>query len=295
MPKLTKPRLLAVLTATLIAAGGVLVPATTASAVDPLPISVPNSTNTGIPAGKTFKKIHYGNLVIKNLNTIIDGWDIRGTVRIEARGAVIRNSRITGGSNPGTAGLVNNVVSGAQFAIVDSEIYATTKTPYANGIFGSNFTAARNDIHHVVDPIRVLSSNTFINNNWLHDNLHFTSDPVQNGGPSHDDSIQIQGGSNIVVSGNRMSGSHNAAIQIVQDRNRPRVNGVSVTKNYLDGGGCTVNVAAGYFTGIKITENVFGPNRKFKGCGIITGNNTLPAMTSNIWDVTRTKVGYVPR
>ncbi|MET1015349.1 MAG: right-handed parallel beta-helix repeat-containing protein [Leifsonia flava] len=283
------------MTATLIAAGGALVPATAASAADPLPITVANSATTGIPAGKTFKKVHNGNLVIKYANTVIDGWDIRGTVRIDAPGAIIKNSRITGGANPGTAGLVQNVASGAQFTIVDSEIYATTQTPYANGIFGSNFTAKRNDIHHVVDPIRVLNSNTYIYDNWLHDNLHFTSDPVQNGGPSHDDSIQIQGGKNHNISGNRISGSHNAAIQIVQDKSRPRVEGILLSKNYLDGGGCTLNVAPGYFTRINITGNVFGPNRVHKGCGIITGNNTLPAMTSNIWDATRTKVGYVPR
>jgi len=281
--------------ATLIAAGGAIIPATAASADTALPITVPSASTTGIPAGKTFTKVYNGNLVIKVANTVIDGWDIRGTVRIDAPGAVIKNSRITGGANPGNAGLVQNVASGAKFTIVDSEIYATTQTPYANGIFGSNFTAQRNDIHHVVDPIRVLSSNTYVYNNWLHDNLHFTSDPVQNGGPSHDDSIQIQGGSNIVVSGNRMSGSHNAAIQIVQDRNRPTVSGVIVSQNYLDGGGCTVNVQAGYFPGINITGNVFGPNRAFGKCGIITGKNPLPAMSSNIWDTTRTVVGYIPR
>lgn len=292
--KLNKPRLLAILAGALIATAGTVVPATSASAAITIPFAVPSASTTGVPAGKVLK-VHNGNMVIRTANTVIDGWEIRGTLRIDAPGAIIKNSKITGGTNAGNAGIVQNIASGAKFTIMDSEIYAATPSSTADGIFGSNFTALRVNIHHVIDPIRVLSSNVRIQDSWLHNNLHYLNDPAHGGGPSHDDSIMIQGGNNIVVTGNRLEHAHNAAIQIVQDRSRPQVSGVTISKNYLDGGGCTVNVAAGYFPGINITGNVFGPHRKYVHCPVIAGNNPTPTLTSNVWYLTGTIVPMVKR
>ena len=131
---------------------------------------------------------------------------------------------------------MNNVASGQPFTIVDSELVPTTTSPYWNGIMGSNFTAARVDIHRVVDPIRVLGSNVTVRDSWLHDNSHYVNDPLWNGGPSHTDSIQIQAGTNIVIEGNRVEGAHNAAVQITQDTSRTRVGTIRIADNYLQGG-----------------------------------------------------------
>ena len=219
---------------------------------------------------------------------VIDGVEVHGLLIVKAPDVVIKNSRILGRAVNNHVGLVSNVDSGLPFTIMDSEITAAVPSPYNNGIFASAFTAIRVDISNVVDPIRVIGGDVEIRDSWLHDNDHYEQDPLWNGTPSHSDSIQIEAGNDISITGNRMSGAHNAAIQITQNTSKAQLGNIRIADNYFNDGGCTVNIARtpapiGTFA---VTDNEFGPDRKFDGCGILAPDMNAPQQSGNTWEST---------
>lgn len=261
-------------------------PAPPAPTNPPVPESgYPTASTTGVPAGVTLK-VHQGDLVITKANTVVDGLEVRGIIEIKAPGVVIKNSRIVGGSTARSIGLVTNVNSGQPFTIQDSEIYAASENPAWNGLVGSNFTALRMDIHRVVDPVRILGDNVVVRDSWLHDNSHWEKDPLRGGTPSHDDSVQIEGGASIVLEGNRMEGATNAAVQITQNSSIPKLGSITIRDNYLQDGGCTINVGASAANNRPVVaSNVFGPERIHAGCAIVAPVSSAPVLSGNIWEV----------
>src|SRR5690606_1160031 len=115
--------------------------------------------------------------------------------------------------------------------------------------------------------------NVNILHSWLHSNTHFKNDPNWNGGPSHDDNIQLIGGSNILVKSSRIEGSKNAAIMVGQ--NHAPIKNLRVEKNVIGGGACSINISpkghgamGGY--GNAITGNTFQRNQtQHLGCAVI--------------------------
>jgi len=246
----------------------------------------PNASTTGVPAGVKLTR-YDGDIVITKPNTVIDGLEVHGTITVNAPGAVIKNSKIVGGSTPASTGLVNNVVSGASFTIEDSELVAATPSTLWNGVFGSNFTAERINVHGVVDSVRVLGGNVVVRDSWLHDTTYSKTDPLRNGTPTHDDTIQIQAGSGILIEGNRLEDAHNAGVMISQDASRSTLSNIVIRDNYLQGGACTINIAATPKTiRPQVTANVFGPQRIYATCAITAPTSNAPSLSGNIWGAT---------
>jgi len=255
--------------------------------------TTPVQSGAGVPAG-TKLTLHEGDLLITKPNTVVRNLEIRGFVRVNAPGAVIENSKILGRKTTTSVAIVSNYNNGNTFTIRNSEIYAATPSPYLNGIMGHNFTADRVWVHGVVDSVRITGSNVTISNSLLEKNLHYAVDPTQGNKPSHDDSIQIQGGSNIKITGNRISGAFNAAIQVTQGLGK--VSQVAISGNRLDGGGCTVNIAetgGSAIKGISLTSNTFGQTRRVAGCGVVAPTTSYPQMTANLWESTGKAVAIV--
>jgi hypothetical protein len=243
----------------------------------------PGKNNTGVPAG-TQLKVHNGDLNITTAGTVIDGLDIRGLVKISAPNVTIKNTIIRGKALSGVAPLINNLSGQSGLKIIDTELFPSTASPYAMGIYGYNFTATRVNIHGVIDAVHLTGGNVAIDRSWLHDNLHYTSDPNHGGKPSHDDSIQIQKGSNISVTNNTISGSHSAAIMITQDTGK--VSNFTFTGNYANGGACTVNIAEksyGPVQGVKIADNTFGRDTKHDSCAVIAKTTTKIDLKNNFY------------
>lgn len=241
------------------------------------------ASTTGVPTGTTLK-VHNGDLNITKAGTVISGLDIRGLVKINAINVTIKNSIIRGRSISDPAALINNLGGRSGLKIIDSELYPSKPSPDINGIYGYNFTLTRVDIHGVIDAVHITGSNVTIANSWLHGNLHYASDPNQGGKPSHDDSIQIQKGSNIKVYGSTLSGSHNAGVQITQDTGD--VSNFSFTNNFADGGACTINIAQksyGPIYGTVITDNKFGRNTRVANCAVISPTTTKVSTARNYY------------
>lgn len=249
----------------------------------PAATGTPGKSNTGVPAG-TQLKVHNGDLNITTAGTVIDGLDIRGLVKISAPNVTIKNTIIRGKALSGVAPLINNLSGQSGLKIIDTELFPSTASPYAMGIYGYNFTATRVNIHGVIDSVHLTGGNVKIDRSWLHDNLHYTNDPNHGGKPSHDDSIQIQKGSNISVTNSTISGSHSAAIMITQDTGK--VSNFTFTGNNANGGACTVNIAEksyGPVQGVRIADNTFGRDTKLSNCAVIAKTTTKIDLQRNFY------------
>ncbi|MCC2334335.1 right-handed parallel beta-helix repeat-containing protein [Cellulomonas wangsupingiae] len=247
-------------------------------------VTPPGPGNTGVPAG-TKLTVREGDLMVDTPNAVIDSMEIRGIVRVRTTGVVIKNSLITGRRLDSSLSLIY-VNPGASVTVEDSELYAKDETPHVRGIIGSNFTLRRVNMHHVIDHMAITGDNVLVESSWLHDNLYYEQDPYYNGTPTHDDNAQIAVGSNITFRGNTLEGTHNAAIQVTQDRGA--VSNLTLEGNWISNGACSVNLAQNKWGPVKnvvLTNNVFTRTQKYDGCAIIADYPTVPEvrLSGNTW------------
>ncbi|NLC97561.1 MAG: hypothetical protein GX678_00570 [Actinomycetales bacterium] len=248
-----------------------------------------NANTTGVPAG-TKLTAQTGVITIKTDGTVIDAIDLKGSIKVEANNVTIKNSRIRGQGSI-KIGLINVKDGYKGLKVVDTEIFSEVRNPDANGIMGGNFVLERVNIHDVVDQVHVTTvGNVEILHSWLHSNVHYTNDPNWNGGPSHDDNIQIIGGNNFLVKSSRIEGAYNAAIMVGQ--NHAPVKNLRIEDNLIGGGTCSINIAPkGYGdmggNGNSITGNTFTPTQtKYARCAVISAAASVPAMLNNFWSDT---------
>lgn len=237
-----------------------------------------------MPKGTNLKR-HDGDLVVTEKGKVIDSLEVHGSISVRAPDVTIKNTRVIGVREL-TTGLIASRSTGLK--VVQSEIYSKHHNPTTNGVMGSDFVLDRVEIRDVVDQVHIHGAgNVTIKDSWLHSNVHYAKDPNWNGGPSHDDNIQIVSGSNITITGNRLSGSHNAAIMITQDAGK--VSGVAIAKNRIGNGGCSVNLSPGsrgHINGLKINENGFDANQRVKSCAVIGPRAYASNLSANYWIAT---------
>ena len=253
----------------------------------------PTAASTGVPVGAALTR-HNGDLVVTTPGTRVDGMDIRGFLRIKAANVSVTNTIVRGRPVDGKRGLLTSTAPGV--TIRNVTLAPTTPSPYLDGLRGWGFTADRVEIRDIVDSAHVYGNDVTIRNSWLHHNRHYTNDPNQGGRPSHDDGVQILGGSRITLTGNSITGAYNAAVQITQDYDHARA--IRITGNWLGYGGCTVNVAQkdrGPITGLTITNNQFDRDSRVTNCAITHDSTTNPTISSNTWTGTAKPVGLSTR
>ena len=267
-------------------ATGVSSPVATSSSASAA-VARPGSSNTGVPVGTTLR-VHQGDLVVTRAGTVIDGLDIRGHVYIKANNVRITRSIIRGGpAATKPRALVMAWWSFTGFRIEDSTLRATNRSLLIDGISGSNITATRVNVSNVVDPVKVIGPNVTVTRSWLHGNIHSENDPYHKDGRTHDDSVQITGGSNIVIQDNTLEDANNAAIQINQGVRL--TSNVVIARNWLSDGVCTLNISAGSgppLRGVKITSNRFGLGSHAKRCPILSPKSSPVQFSGNVWDDT---------
>ncbi|WP_161498915.1 right-handed parallel beta-helix repeat-containing protein [Cryobacterium aureum] len=250
---------------------------------EPAPVTTgtPGASNTGVPSG-TALTVHNGDINVTKPGTVLSGLDVRGLIKISAPDVTIKNSIIRGRTMNGPGALINNLGGHRNLVVTDTELSPSSASPHANGIYGYNFTATRLDINNVIDGIHITGSNVSLQDSWIHDHMHYRNDPNQGGSPSHDDGIQIQAGNNVTVTGNRLTDSHSAAVQITQDRGP--VSNFTFSDNFANGGACTVNIAEksyGPIMGATITDNSFGRDSRLANCAVIAPTTTKIDFANN--------------
>ncbi|CAA9341127.1 MAG: CBM57 [uncultured Frankineae bacterium] len=258
------------------------------SSQDPSPPAAggrPGPDNTGVPAGTELRR-HDGDLTITTPGAVYDRLDIRGFVIVKAPDVTIRRSVIRGGVARFSRGLVTNTTSTATDLVVeDSDIYPAHPSVWLDGVKGANFTLRRVDVRGTVDNVKVHGNNVVIEDSWLHDSKHYSSDPHQGGRPSHNDGVQVLGGRNLRIRDNTITGARNAALQVTQDFSA--TTDLRFTGNYVDGGGCSVNLAhkrLSRMSGITVSANRFGRDTRVQGCAIVATRGTELTARDNVWD-----------
>ncbi len=263
----------------------------------PLPTTGwPGASNTGVPAGTSLSVVDgpvsapagttwSGSLLtVVGDGTVLDGLEIRGLVRVEAKNVIIRNSKITG-RYIGSSNALLYIAGSGSATVQDSEIYAAEPSVYVDGVVAQNVTLERVDIHDVVDNMKIIGDNVTVRDSWLHRNLYYSSDPAQGGGPTHDDNIQVQKGTNITLFHNTLESSHNAALQVTQDMGT--VGQLSVDRNLVGGGGCSFNLAdkgKGALRDVQLRSNRFTRTSTYT-CAVIVSpaSYSVVSLSDNRW------------
>jgi hypothetical protein len=147
---------------------------------------------------------------------------------------------------------------------------------------------------------------------YIHDLAWFTPDPSHSNNQTHNDDVQIEGGSNIHMTGNNFTGLISTTVGTLGSSLRPpgnqansafmikpdvgQISDIHILHNWLAGGQFTVNIANDTDTDHtvmlgnigEISNNKFGRNQGVQGPG---GDSTYTiSMPSN---VTCTTVGNV--
>jgi hypothetical protein len=223
------------------------------------------------------------NLSVTEDYAVLDGWDAQ-FLTISASHVRVTRSILRGGATDSNAAAIR-IESGTDILIEDVEVAVATPSAIVDGVWGSNFTGRRLNIHGGVDGLK-LGSNSRLECSYVHDLASFDSDPNQGGGPTHNDAIQILDGTGIHLVGNELVASReqNAAVQITQDFGA--VGDVHIESNWADGGGCTFNIShngAASLTDVHAIGNRFGRNSYFD-CPILKSTKTTLDSSGNVWD-----------
>jgi len=268
-------------TAAATATPGPSAPASTASPGT----GAPGPTNTGVPAG-TRLTVHNGDINVTKSGTVLSGLDIHGSVSISAANVTLKNSIVRGGAAPthNHCIVTDGSSSGTNFLIEDTELVPTNMNSYQNNLCGGNYKAVRINSHVGVDTADVSVGNATIENSWLHDTTYYAHDPNHGGGPSHNDGVQILGGSKINIIGNTIEGGANSAIQITQDHSA--VSSVAIIGNNLTGGSCSLRAddkPLNSLSGLLLASNIIVPDQTIRNCGILVNFGVNYTFSWNVW------------
>lgn len=284
----------------------------------------PSATNTGIPPTTVLTQLGSSgtDLIITADNTVIDGKDIYGDIKIRARNVTIRNSRLRGGRYipASNTGIVDcNSVLCFNATITNCEIIPDQPSYYRDGIVGHEYTATYNEVAFTNDgfgifnkPGGVPEANVTVMYNYVHDLTYWDNDPAHSDG-THNDCVQVQGGRNILIAWNTLvctgvipaghggdstkpgcpaPHGHGAAIVLQNNTSTPLVNCV-VEDNWLDDGNATVTI---HDVNATVRRNKFGRNAwpyqniPGKQQYFIRINNrtaqTITGLDTNVWEDT---------
>jgi hypothetical protein len=230
--------------------------------------------------------VHQGDLNLTTPGQVVEGLDIHGYVNVTAPNVTIRDSIVRGGTTPTRGrGLIRDTTASATNLLVeDTELAPDRPSVYLDGLQGWNFTARRLDIHGTVDGVKIHGNKVRVESSWIHDLVAYDHDPAQNGGPSHNDGVQILGGSGIVLTGNSISGGPASGIQVTQSQGSVR--GLVIEGNFIDRGTCAVklqNAPLSTLGPVVARDNRIGSGVTIAGCGILRTGATVLQESGNAW------------
>ena len=240
---------------------------------------------TGVPAGTALKVVN-ANQTITTDGTVIDGWDIHGSVMIHAKNVVIKNSIIRG-ENYTSAGkcLINaNATDQAGLQVINSELVPDyPSVNVGDGVCGHDYTISGSNIHGEVDGAGVFGANVTIRGNWIHGLPYYAYAPDHSDG-SHNDGIQVEGGNNIQITGNNIEGGDNSAIMVSQPV--APVTNLVITGNFLDYGRYTVRLnpsPSTYLSLVVLTNNVIGSHQTYGQYFALINAGAVVQNSGNVW------------
>lgn len=186
----------------------------------------PSTSTTGVLPGSTLTPYNQGgqDLYITTNGTVLENLDIYGRVMVQASGVVIRNCRLRGSAN--TINGASAMIDCNHAAVFNCLIEYCTLVPDTprlnqNGVIGHEYTARRCYVSQTTDGFGIYNkagvsnaANVVLEANMV-ENLAYFQPDYQNGvsgatwhtDGTHNDCVQIQGGSNIRLTGNYLNGT----------------------------------------------------------------------------------------
>ena len=247
----------------------------------------PSEKNTGVPVG-TKLTVHKGDITITKAGTVLDSLDVHGFIEVKAPNVTIKRSIVRGGAAMGFKGVVqNNDPKATGLVLQDSEILPSSPTVWLTGVKGANFTMRRVHVHGgVVDGVMASGNNVRVEDSYIHSLVYYAQDPTHSDG-SHNDGVQVVGGTNITVTGNtiHVGTRENSVLQVTQDVAATR--GLSFTGNWVDGGTCSVKLTeqGGSALGpVIVSGNHFGRSMSIAGCAVLRTKATTLTAVGNRWE-----------
>jgi hypothetical protein len=203
----------------------------------PLP-AYPDASCSGVPAGVDLT-VRSGDLEIGEPNSIIDGQDIRGCVRIYASGVVIRNSRITC-AGPYVIGSYAEDYSGGGVVLEDVEI-SCGNAIHSTAVGDYNFTVRRANIHSCENGFDV-NGHALVEHSYIHDLVPYDpNSPADVAADPHSDGAQITPvGDNITFRHNTIYAGDGTSAIISPNVSAGVVSNILITENLMAGGAATL-------------------------------------------------------
>ena len=242
----------------------------------------PDAASTGVPPG-TRLTVVTGDQRFARDGEVVEGREFRGFVEVTARGVTFRKCLFLGG----VAGRVRPLLDtehARDTVIEDSEFRAAHPSPSIDGIWAARTRIYRAEFSGTVDGIKA-HTGTLVQGSYIHDLSWFAADPDQGGGPTHNDGVQaFAEQSGVWVLRNTIdlatTRDPNAAVQSSADDLR-------VEGNYLDGGGCVVNLdhtpLGRPLTGQRVRGNRFGRASAHACPILLSSRSALVNGSGNVW------------
>jgi len=224
---------------------------------------------------------------------VIENLDVHGLITVRAPNVTIRKSIVRGGIVTGNRGVITNY-GYDNLLVEDVDVIPAYDTVWQDAIKGSDFTLNRVYVTGNVDSVKVHpDGNVLIKNSLLENTTYYSSDPNQNGGPTHNDGVQVRGGPNIRIVNNTIRGQQN--MPVLGAANQRDASGLIIENNWLDGGHCTVKLQEvnGFQLTASVRNNEFGPNRTVSNCKIAATNGSSVTDGGNSMEATGVAVGIL--
>jgi hypothetical protein len=191
---------------------------------------IPGPETTGAYGALTTR---VGNLTTTRDGEVFEGLYIEGQVTIN-HSVTFKRCRIKGGlpTAPGYAVVRCYKALSKPAQMIDCTIEGTPHEWTSCGVQGRDITLIRCNIFNAVDGVMATNSNVKIISPWIH-GLYWHPTGHKDGGPTHNDNAQFEGGGGHEVVGGRFDvGSRtNAAIMVTQ--NVAAITGLLIDSNWF--------------------------------------------------------------
>jgi len=271
----------------------------------------PDASTTGILSDRSALTVVNGNYMTVTANEVIENKWIKGAVTVKHLGVVIRNCLITGdtaGPSSPSYSAIKAYDPGTSVDVYDCTIESAVNSVYAgNGAMGRDIRLYRCDISNFVDGVGLFRNNGGVYGCWIHDLPYYSWSPSHSDG-SHNDGIQIHGGSDYEVIGNSVEMGYESTTGLIVTQDDGITSDVLINRNWFistwptkaTAAGVGVNISASGsggvpYVGITLTDNQFSPFGQWSSnhAALIT-NSSFDAVTKsgnvNVGTATAAKV-----
>ncbi len=222
----------------------------------------PSPSTTGVRPGSTLTRVDH-DLIITAAGRY-ENLDVYGFVDVRAANVEIRNSRVRGGVATQSKGLIHADNADVRNLLIEGvELVPQYPSRFLNGIQCHDYTARCVDAYQTVDGFGVFNRHApgapvrvRIEQSYCHHLAYYSPDPSHpDDNRSHNDCVQLQGGSGAIVRYNTLhaylsgkvgtlnypSNRNQSVSAIMFNNNVGKTTNVVVTDNRINGGEIAIN------------------------------------------------------